>query len=175
MSRSVPGVLQRAAERLHLPIALLSIWLLASSPWVSLRRIIPSEPGFWNWNHLAVGLLLLPIALVYFFANLTQGRWRDHFPWWVGNFSSLGRDLAGLLRGRLPAAGGDGLFAVIQGLLLLALLVTALTGLGWFLVEGSRAALAWRDWHALSANLFGVLLLVHVLAASAHLLDFMRD
>lgn len=175
MNSSAPGMLQRAAERLHLPIALLSIWLLATSPWVSLRRIIPSEPGFWNWNHLILGLLLLPLALAYFVGTLMQGRWRNFFPWLVGNFSSLGRDLVGLLRARVPTADSAGLFSTLQGLLLIALAATALTGLGWFLVEGSRAALDWRDWHALSANLFGVLLLLHVLAASAHLLDFLRD
>lgn len=174
MSNTALDRLQRVAERLHLPIALLSIWLLATSPWVGMRRVIPDDPGFWNWNHLLLGLVLLPIALVYLAGNLVQGRWRDHLPWLIGNFSSLGRDLAGLLRARLPAAGGAGLYSVVQGLLLLALLATALTGLGWLLFEGSRAALAWRDWHAFSANLFGVLLL-HVLAASAHLLDLLRD
>jgi hypothetical protein len=142
---------------------------------VGLRRVIPDEPGFWNWNHMLLGLLLLPVALVYLSGNLVQGRWRDYFPWLVGNFAGPGRDLAGLLRGRLPAAGGAGLFSTLQGLLLLALLAAALTGLGWFLSEGSRAALAWRDWHALSANLFGGLFLLHVLAASVHLLDFLRD
>ncbi|PKL96291.1 MAG: hypothetical protein CVV18_02270 [Gammaproteobacteria bacterium HGW-Gammaproteobacteria-8] len=175
MKASEPVRLERLAERLHLPIALLSLWLLATSPWVGLRRVIPDDPGFWNWNHLLLGLLMLPLALVYLAGNLVQGRWREHFPWLVGNLDSLGRDLAGLLRARLPAAGGAGLFSVIQGLLLLALVATALTGLGWFLSEGSRAALAWRDWHISVAWSFGVLLLLHVLSASAHLLYFLRD
>jgi len=117
----------------------------------------------------------LPLALLFFSCSLVQGRWREHFPWLAGNFAGPGRDLAGLLRGHLPGAGGAGLFSALQGLLLLALLATALTGLGWLLVEGSRAALAWREWHALCANFFGALLLLHTLAASAHLLNFLRD
>jgi len=175
MNTAATGWMERTAERLHLPIALLSIWLLASSPWLALRRVIPSAPGFWNWNHMLFGLLLLPLALLFFSCSLVQGRWREHFPWLAGNFAGPGRDLAGLLRGHLPGAGGAGLFSALQGLLLLALLATALTGLGWLLVEGSRAALAWREWHALCANFFGALLLLHTLAASAHLLNFLRD
>ena len=36
-------------------------------------------------------------------------------------------------------------------------------------------ALAWRDWHAVAANAFGWCLLAHVVAAAAHVLEFLRD
>lgn len=169
-----PG-LERWIERLHLPVAALSVWLVATSPWLAMRRVVPDEPGFWNGSHLFIGLLMAPLALAYLVGNLTGGRWREHFPWLAGNLAEPGRELRGLLHGRLPGAGGAGLFSMIQGLLLLALAATALTGLGWVLADGSRTALAWREWHAWSADAFAVLFGMHVLAAGAHLLDFLRD
>ena len=46
------------------------------------------------------------------------GRWKLYFPVAAGNGAAVGRDLAGLLRGKVPAAEGGGLFGAIEGLLL---------------------------------------------------------
>jgi hypothetical protein len=80
-----------------------------------------------------------------------------------------------LFRGRIPPSGGQGLFPVIQGLALLLLLAASVTGVGWLIADGSRAALAWRDWHAITANAFGWCLLAHAIAGLAHVLEFARD
>jgi hypothetical protein len=85
------------------------------------------------------------------------------------------RDLRGLLHGRIPAAEGGGLFGLIEGLLLLALLATAMTGAAWYLTQGSAEALAWRGHHALAVRGLATLFVLHAVSASLHLLDFLRD
>jgi hypothetical protein len=65
-----------------------------------------------------------------------------------------------------------GLTGVIEGLLLVAIVVTGATGAMWFLLQGSSDAIAWRGWHIASAwALIGVGI-AHVLAVASHLLDF---
>lgn len=83
--------------------------------------------------------------------------------------------MAGLLLGRIPAAEGGGLFGFIEGLLLLALVATAVTGAAWFLAQGSSEALAWRASHVFAARGLIGLLALHVVTVSLHLLDFVRD
>jgi len=50
-----------------------------------------------------------------------------------------------------------------------------LTGAGWLATQGSDAALAWREYHALAARGLIGLLVLHVVTVSLHLLDFLRD
>lgn len=84
-------------------------------------------------------------------------------------------DLCGIFRGRIPSAEGNGLFPTIKGLTILALVASALTGLGWFLTEGTREVIAWRDAHVIAARILVVILVVHVLAVAAHILELLRD
>ncbi len=60
-------------------------------------------------------------------------------------------------------------------MLLVALVVTALTGAMWFLLQGSSDAIAWRGWHILSARALIGVGIAHVLAVASHLLDLVRD
>ncbi|MDT8438193.1 MAG: cytochrome b/b6 domain-containing protein [Wenzhouxiangellaceae bacterium] len=166
---------ERLAERLHLPIAVACVWLMLSSPWLQMRRLVPAEPGWINGLHLALGLVMAVLAAVYFLALMPNGRWRELYPWAAGRFGPLLRDLSGLLRARIPGAGGAGLYSVIQGLLVLALLAVAWTGVGWWASDGARIALAWREWHQLAAQVFGVLLVLHVVAVATHFLDFFGE
>lgn len=167
--------LERVADRLHPIVAISTLWLILTSPWVVLRRTIPGNPGFFDLMHVGIGVAMAVIAVVYLWANTAAGRWRQYFPWLAGNLAEVRTDLAGLTRGRIPAAGGAGLFSLIEGLLLLALLTTALTGAGWLAADGSRTALAWREWHIVAADVFIAVLVVHIIAAGAHLLEFLRD
>ena len=64
----------------------------------------------------------------------------------------MARDLGGLLRGQVPAAESGGLFGFIEGLLLAALALTALSGAAWFVTQGSSDALAWREFHIYAAR-----------------------
>jgi hypothetical protein len=96
-----------------------------------LRRI-PDGAGFLDYSHVVLGFVALLLAFSYAVTCSLGGRWRLYFPFIAGGLGAVGRDLAGLLRGRIPAAEGGGLFALIEGLLLLALLAAAVTGAAWF-------------------------------------------
>lgn len=169
------ALLERLAGTLHVLLALGSVWLLASSPWLHMYSRLPRAAAWADLAHVGVGVvvaLLLPLYLL----HCGQGpRWRLYFPWLAGSMGAVRRDLSGLLRGRLPAVEGGGLFAMLEGLLLLALLATGLTGLGWLAVQGSPVAMDWADVHTLCARVFAGLLLLHVLAVGSHLIDLVRD
>lgn len=170
------------ARRLHrwvhiqhgLLIVLLA-WLVATSPWVHLYNRIPPSPTVWVWSHLVLGVLVLVLSLSFTLTCLAGGRLRHYFPWAVGRFRPLLSDLAGLLRLRIPGNEGGGLFSIIKGLLLLALLATAITGALWLWTAGTRDAVAWRGWHLDSVRVLVVFLVLHILATVAHIIDFMRQ
>jgi len=168
-------LLERFSGLQHLLLALGTIWLIFTSPWIGMRRAVPENPSFWDLSHLGLGLLVTLLAFSYLVTQSIGGRWREHWPWLVGRLRPAGRDLAGLFFGRIPPSGGHGLFPMIQGLVFMLLVAASVTGAGWLLADGSRAALAWRDWHIVSANAFGWLLLCHALAGVAHVLELRRD
>ncbi len=169
------ALLERLSGALHLTLAACGVWLLASSPWLRMVRHLPASPGFVNGAHVVAGLTVA-LLLPWYLLHCSQGQRRQLcFPWLTGHMDAVRRDLAGLARGRLPAAEGGGLLAMVEGLLLLALLATALTGTGWLVVQGTQAALTWYDLHVFSARVFAGLLLLHVLGVSLHLLDFVRS
>ncbi len=63
---------------------------------------------------------------------------------------------------------------MVEGLLLVAFIVTAVSGAAWVLNQGTDLAMAWRAHHILAARTFAGLLVLHVLAVASHLLDFVR-
>lgn len=134
---------------LHVLVALFVLWLIATSPWVSLLRRIPNDAGFFDYAHVAVGWLALLCGAIYAVSVAGGGRLRQYLP------------------GRTAGIGGT-----IEGLLLLALLATAATGALWFVLQGSADALTWRTLHIYSARALIGLGLAHVVAVAAHLLDF---
>jgi hypothetical protein len=165
----------RLAARQHLLVALLSAWLILTSPWVHMLRRIPGNAGFFDWTHVVLGLAAAALAATFTLSCSRQGRWRLYFPWLTGSLGQVRSDLRGLLRGEVPTAEGGGLFAMIEGLLLLLLLATALSGCAWLLAQGSAAAVDWRNYHILAARGMIALLVLHVVAVSLHLLDFLRE
>jgi len=169
------SLLDRLNNPLHLLIALACTWLLASSPWIGLYLALPEEPGWLNLSHVVLGLAMLPLGIVYLAACTVGGRWRLYFPWAAGQFGMIGTDLAGVFKGQRPGSEGGGLFAAIEGLLLLALIAAALTGALWLFGGGADAATLWRGHHIVAARAFAVLMGLHVLAVSLHLVDLVRD
>ena len=168
-------LLDRLTTPLHLLIALVSAWLIVSSPWIGMYQRVPVEPGAINLSHVALGLSLLPLGLVYLAACTLGGRWRLYFPWMAGELGGIGRDLAGIFRGQRPGSEGGGLFAMIEGLLLLALLASAATGTLWFATQGTETAVLWRGPHIFAGRCFSALMLLHVVAVSLHFVDLVRD
>ena len=169
------SLLDRLNNPLHLLIALASTWLVVSSPWIGMYQALPDEPGALNLSHVVIGLATLPLGIAYLAACTVGGRWRLYFPWAAGQFGGIGSDLAGIARRQRPGSEGGGLFAAIEGLLLLALLAAAITGALWFLGRGTEAAIAWRGHHILAARGFTGLAVLHVLAVSLHVVDLVRD
>ncbi|HSQ11025.1 MAG TPA: cytochrome b/b6 domain-containing protein [Burkholderiaceae bacterium] len=168
-------LLDRLANPVHLLVALACTWLLVSSPWIGMYQHMPDDTGAINLSHVALGLSLLPLGIVYFAACTLGGRWRLYFPWIAGQWGGLGRDLAGIFRAQRPGSEGGGLFATIEGLLLLALLASAGTGTLWFSTQGTEAAVLWRGHHIFAARSFAVLMLLHVVAVALHFVDLVRD
>jgi cytochrome b561 len=171
----VRALLDRLNGPLHLLVALAAAWLLLSSPWIGMYDRMPEEPDWVTLAHVVVGFLALPLGLAYAAAVVQGGRWREYFPYLGGDMGAVGRDLSGIFRGRLPTVEGGGLLPMIEGLVLLALLVSALTGAAWFLVPGTETAVALREAHILAARGFGGLLLLHLAGVALHLLDFVRE
>jgi hypothetical protein len=171
-------VTQKNAEKLvnrqHAVAAVLAAWLILTSPWVAMLGKVPQGAGFFDYAHIVAGFLAMLISVSYTISCVRDGGWRLYFPWASGNFGAVGRDLAGLLRGRVPSAEGGGLFAMIEGLLLVAFIAAAVSGAAWVLNQGTDLAMAWRAHHVLAARTFAGLLVLHVLAVASHLLDFVR-
>lgn len=167
--------LERRSRPLHAALALATVGAFAVSPWLKMAQRLPRDPGWANAAHVALGSTALVLALSYLLYCTAGGRWRLHYGWTAGRFEALTRDLSGLARGRLPAVEGGGLWAAVEGLLLLAMLTAAASGTGWLLVQGSDAALDWSYWHGRLAWAAGVMLVLHVAGVALHLLDFVRD
>jgi cytochrome b561 len=165
---------ERLTGWLHGAVALLSAWLILTSPWIAMLRRIPRDASWLDHSHVGLGFLTLLLSVTYLFTCTWSGRWRLYFPWIAGRLGTAARDLAGLLRGRIPTAEGGGLFAVIEGLTLLLLLATAVTGAAWFSSQGSNEALLWRGYHICAARGLAALIVVHVVTVSLHLLEFIR-
>lgn len=164
----------KLVNRQHAVAAVLATWLILTSPWVAMLRKVPQGAGFLDHAHIVAGFLALLISVSYTISCVRDGGWRLYFPWASGNVGAVGRDLAGLLRGRLPSAEGGGLFAMIEGLLLVAFIAAAVSGAAWVLNQGTDLALAWRAHHILAARTCAGLLVLHVIAVASHLLDFVR-
>jgi cytochrome b561 len=166
---------ERSDNRQHMAVAVLSLWLVGTSPWIAMFRRIPDGAGWLDYAHVALGFVTLLLAITYTWACSRQGRWKLYFPLMPRRFGSVVRDLGGLVRGNIPAAEGGGLFGFIEGLLLVALLMAAASGAAWFVTQGSGDALAWREFHVYAARSMIGLLVLHVVTVSLHLLDFVRD
>jgi cytochrome b561 len=162
-------------DRQHLLVALLCAWLILTSPWVSMLRRIPASADWLDWAHVGLGFVTGLLAVTYAATCSLGGRWRLYFPFLGGDLGPVARDLGGLARGRIPSAEGAGLFALVEGLLLVALLATAATGAAWFFLQGTESVLAWRQWHLYAARGLAGLIALHVVTVSLHLLDFIRD
>ena len=163
------------ADRLHLAVAMLALWLIATSPWVAMLRRIPGNAGWIDWSHVLFGFLLLSLSGAYAWTVTRGGRWRLIFPVLPAQVRAVRNDIAGLVRGRMPASEVGGLFGLIEGLLLASLLLTGMTGAAWFITLGGESALGWRAAHQFFASGLIGLLVAHVVAVSLHLLEFMRD
>jgi hypothetical protein len=174
-AESLRLLLDRVNGALHLGVAVAGAWLVLGSPWLGMYVRLPEEPGWVNLAHVAVGFAALLLGLAYTAGCMGGERRRDYFPWLGGDMAAVGRDLAGIFRGRLPTVEGGGLLPMLEGLLLLALAAAGITGALWFFTQATETAAVLREYHILAARVFAVLLVAHLLGVALHLLDFIRD
>lgn len=138
-------------------------------------RSLRVSASIWDYLHVYLGLMTAVLSMSMLVTNCINGRWRQFFPWLQLDFSHLIKDFSGLLKGKIPVAGGRGLFSCIEGLGILLLVGVGVTGMIWFCLQGSSDALAWRSYHLLFAKCFMGFILIHVFCACLHLLDFIRN
>ncbi|ACA85089.1 cytochrome b/b6 domain-containing protein [Shewanella woodyi] len=171
----VRHIITRLSAYQHLLLILLSLYLILTSGWLMMGRSLRASASLWDMTHVYLGLFATLIACLFLISNSTGGKWRQYFPWLIGDAGQLLRDLKGLLKGKLPTSGGRGLFSWVEGIGMLLLVAVGITGTMWFIMQGSSDALVWRSYHILLAKGFIGFILVHILFACLHLLDFVRN
>ncbi|WP_432395052.1 cytochrome b/b6 domain-containing protein [Shewanella glacialipiscicola] len=160
---------------LHVGIVILSSLLVCTSPWIMMLRRVPDNAGLWDYLHVYLGLACTGLGIIFLINNCLQSKWRQYFGWLVGDGMQLKQDIVGLVKGKFPIAGGKGLFSAIEGIGMLLLVATGLSGLIWLLFQGTATAIELRGYHQLFAQAFIGFLVVHLLLAISHIIDFIRQ
>ncbi len=171
----VKAVTRFVVQYQHLILLLLTAFLIMTSGWVVLGRSLRANASIWDLCHVYLGLVSSVFAISFFITNLAKGKWRQYYPWLILDFSQIKQDLVGLPKGEIPVAGGKGIFSLVEGLGMLLLLGVSITGVLWFVFQGEPVALEWRSYHQLFAKGFIIFILIHIVFACLHLLDFIRD
>ncbi|TKB57381.1 cytochrome b/b6 domain-containing protein [Ferrimonas aestuarii] len=161
-------------ERLHLLVAALTIWLVATGDKLTLANRISSRAGFWEYQHLILGTLTAVLCLMFVYRCCQQGQWRLYASPWLQGLKPVWRDLVGLSKRQLPAAGTPGLLTFIESLGLVLMLMVSVTGLLWWLTMGSSMAMELRAVHIHCASLLVYFLILHAVASVSHLLEIMK-
>ncbi|AQS37933.1 Prokaryotic cytochrome b561 [Shewanella psychrophila] len=174
-----PSVFSRLVAKLvdyqHVLIIILSVFLISTSGWILMGRGLRNGASIWDYLHVYLGLITAALSFSMLVICCIKGRWRQMFPWLLADFSQLNKDLFGLAKGKIPLAGGRGLYSCIEGLGILLLVGVGFTGVIWFCLQGSSDALMWRGYHILLVKGFIGFFLIHVFCACLHLLDFIRN
>ena len=72
-------------NRLHIAVALLVLWLVTTSPWVSMLRRVPASAGFFDYAHGLLGVVALIVGIFYGLVITRGGRWKLYFPLAAGS------------------------------------------------------------------------------------------
>ncbi|WOT05815.1 cytochrome b/b6 domain-containing protein [Shewanella youngdeokensis] len=167
--------LDRYIAQQHIVVIFTVAYLIMTSGFVLIGRSLRANATFWDLSHVYLGLLTALLAVVFLITTCLKGKWRQYFPWLIADFSQLSKDIKGLAKGKLPVAGGRGLFSIVEGLGLLVFVAVGVTGCLWYLTQGTADALQWRGYHIDCAKVFIGFIGVHVVFACSHVLDFIRN
>ncbi|MGE6651268.1 hypothetical protein BEL05_11905 [Shewanella colwelliana] len=159
----------------HLLVIVLSLFLISTSGWILMGRAIRTQASIWDLLHVYLGAVVACLSVSMLLTNVIKGKWRQYFSWLAGDFTQLSQDVCGLKKGKIPLAGGRGLFSAIEGIGLILLLLVSITGAMWYFTQGSSEALNWRSYHHSAAHGFIGFIIIHSICAAAHLLDFIRN
>lgn len=161
--------------RLHVWLVLCCTFLVCTSPWIFIGKNLRNNASIWDYLHVYLGLFTALLAGLFLMRNTLQGKWHQYFAWLIGDWAQLKQDIKGLFNGKLPVAGGKGLFSAIEGIGMLILLGTGVTGALWFMYQGTPSALDWRSYHLACVDVFVGFLVVHVVLAATHIIEFIRQ
>lgn len=175
LGKQIKISLDKICKKLHLGLIFFTMFLVISSPWLFMARKLMPSSSWVNVSHVYLGLVTAILSVLFLLLHSINGRWRQFFCWLDGDISQLKADLFGLFKGRLPVAGGKGLFTTIEGLGLLALVTTGITGSLWFFYQGTADAMFWRQVHINCAYAFIGYLCVHILCAISHIWTFIKN
>lgn len=159
----------------HKVLILACSYLIFTSPWVFMARKLMPKTTWWNTAHVYLGLFTALLSLFFIISNLSHGKWKLFFPWLCADIKPLLTDIFNIFKGRMPMSGGCGLFSCIEGLGLIALFGTGLTGTFWFFTQGTADALFWRGIHINFAMGFIVYFIIHIICALSHLIEFLKN
>lgn len=159
----------------HVLIIVISAYLIFTSGSILIGRSLRANASFWDQSHVYLGLIGAFLSITFVITTCLKGKWRQYFPWLIADFSQLKSDILGIIKGKLPIAGGRGLFSVVEGVGMLLFLAIGITGIAWFATQGSSDALMWRGYHIQFAQGFIGFIVVHAIFACLHLLDFIRN
>ena len=175
MSAKVTQIFDFVLARLHLWIVLSVGLLVCTSPWIFIGRSLRANASIWDYLHVYLGLIAAALGILFLLRNSIQGKWHQYFAWLVGDWGQLIQDIKGLFKGKLPVAGGKGLFSTVEGIGMLLLVATGVTGALWFFYQGTPLAMTWRSYHQVCADVFIGFLVVHLVLVASHIIEFIRQ
>ena len=108
-------------------------------------------------------------------SSCAAGAGNSTFPWpraLARPSAVISRDYCVARCRRRRVAGSS---ATSKGCCSWSLVTAGLSGVMWFLLQGSDAALTWRTLHIVLARILIAAGVLHVLAVASHLLDLVRD
>ncbi len=141
------GQSQSAFTRLlHLSIILLVASQFITSDLVDLKHASHADQSiafsFGTWAHILPGMLLAFLAMIFVASELYQHGLQYFFPYLRGDLTQLKKDVQTLAARKLPEVVPGGLPAIVQGLGLIVLGSTLLSGLTWFILAETGSGLA---------------------------------
>jgi cytochrome b561 len=170
-----PEARSNTTRVIHLLLLLAALHQLIGSQFI--ERPMPGDAPAWPYvMHEYVGLGTLGVVLAFWVWTLLrhgETRLGRLFPWIsASGVGAVLADIAAqghrLAKGRLPDEGDGTLASAIHGLGLLTITAMAVTGAGFFFVDGTALGRSALAVHRLLANLMWAYLIAHAGLAALH-------
>lgn len=158
---------------LHIIVAFLILSQIINSNLTETEAIGEhSLEGVITWMHIISGLGLIICGFIMLSWMLTQRGFTYYFSWVGLDFSGIKQDIKTLTSFPLPDAHSGGIASTIQGFGVLALLIVALSGGLWFLLNTMQSNLAETviHWHKFFTTFIEVYFYAHGAMGVLHIL-----
>ena len=125
---------------LHIVVALLILSQIINSNFTESEALSErSLVGVITWIHIISGFGLIICGFLMLGWMLTQRGFTYYFAWLKIDFTGINQDFKTLMKFRLPDAHSGGIASTVQGLGVMALLIVALSGGLWFLLNTTQS------------------------------------